>query len=228
VERSARPYATALVAVTLLVSGLLVAGPISRPAGGALVGLFALYLASVLLAVRSGLLSLQSAPGEETDAEEDEREEMERRALPTQLAVLVGGLGVISLGAYLVVEPAVFFARALGLSETVIGLTIVAVGTTLPDKAISLVGGLRQRGGIVVANAVGSNVFVLTLVLGLSALATPLAADTATLRFDVLVMLGCSLLLCLLVWRGRAHWRMGLALLLLYAAYLGYHLFGPE
>ena len=231
VERSARLYAIALMVVTLLVCGLLFLGPISRVTGGALIGLFVLYLASILLAVRRGLLSRRTLLGEEEDAdgdeEEDEQEEMARRALPGQLAILVGGLGTITVGAYLVVEPAVFFAQALGLPETVIGLTVVAIGTTLPDKAISFVGGMRQQGGIVVANAVGSNLFMLTLVLGLSALAAPLVATTSLLSFDVPVMLGCSLLLCLLVWRGQLHWRTGIALLLLYAGYLGYHLLRP-
>jgi hypothetical protein len=111
----------------------------------------------------------------------------------------------------------VFFAQALGLSKTGIGLTVVAIGTTLPDKAISLIGGVKNQGGLV-ATAVGSNLVLLKLVLGLSALATLLGVDTATLRFDVPIMLGCSLLRCLLVFRGRAYWRTGVALLLLYAS----------
>jgi cation:H+ antiporter len=167
------------------------------------------------------MLQRSSLPAEEGD-EEDEREEMERRGPLAQAAFLALGLASISLGAWLVVEPAVYFARALGLSETIIGLTIVAIGTTLPDKAISLVGGMRGRGGVVVANAVGSNIFTLTLVLGLSAIASPLTADLATLRFDVPVMLGCALLLGALAFRERLHWRVGVTLLALYAGYLIY------
>jgi K+-dependent Na+/Ca+ exchanger-like protein len=225
IERSARFYAVALVAVTLLVSGLLVAGPVSRPLGVGLVGLFVLYLASILLALRRGMVQRSSLPSEES--EEDEREAMERRRPLVQAAYLVAGLAAITLGAWLVVEPAVYFARALGLSESVIGLTVVAIGTTLPDKAISLVGGMRGRGGVVVANAVGSNIFLLTLVLGLTALTAPLGASPATLRFDVPVMLGCALLLGLLVvFRQRLGWRVGLALLALYAGYLVYQVVG--
>ena len=226
IERGARFYAVALVAVTLLVSGLLVAGPVSRPLGAGLVGLFVLYLGSILLALRRGMLQRSSLPAVEGE-EEDEREEMERRPPLVQATYLAAGLAAITLGAWLVVEPAVYFARALGHSETVIGLTVVAIGTTLPDKAISLVGGMRGRGGVVVANAVGSNIFLLTLVLGLTALTAPLAADQATLRFDVPVALGCALLLGLLVvFRQRLHWRVGLVMLALYAGYLVYQLAG--
>jgi cation:H+ antiporter len=103
----------------------------------------------------------------------------------------------------------------LGVSETVIGLTIVAIGTTLPDKTISLVGGLKARGGIVVANAAGSNIFPLTLVLGVSAMATPLAADGRTVVFNVPVMLGSAFLLCVLVVPWRLYWRTGAVLLAL-------------
>lgn len=228
VEKSARLYALALVGVTALVAGLLVVGPTTRPLGGALVGLFAVYLASILLALRRGILHRSVLPIEEAeeDEEEDEREEMERRPGLAQMAFLVVGLVLISLGAVLVVEPAVYFAHLLGISETVIGLTIVAVGTTLPDKAISLVGGLKARGGIVVANAVGSNIFLLMLVLGLSAVAVPLAADARTVVFDVPVMLGSALLLCVLVFRGRLHWRIGAALLALYVGYLAFQFVG--
>lgn len=228
VERSARLYAVALVGVTLLVSGLLVAGPVGRPAGSALIIVFALYIASILYALRRGLLGPADLPADDDDDDGDDEEEegMERRPISVQIVSLVAGFAAVSLGAYLVVEPAVYFAHALGISETIIGLTIVAIGTTLPDKAISLMGGLKQQGGIVVANAVGSNIFLLTLVLGLSAIAAPVVADTQTLRFDVPVMVACGILLCLLVFRSSLHWRTGIALLVLYAAYLAYQVIG--
>ena len=226
VERSARYYAVALVGITLLVSGLLVAGPVTRPAGGALIVIFVIYIASILYALRRGLLSHADLPAADDGEDDDNDDESERRSTPAEILLLLAGLAAVSLAAYLVVEPAVYFAHMLGISETIIGLTIVAIGTTLPDKAISLVGGLKQQGGIVVANAVGSNIFVLTLVLGISAIATPIVADAQTLRFDVPVMLASTILLCLLVFRPRLHWRTGIALLVLYAAYFAYQLIG--
>jgi K+-dependent Na+/Ca+ exchanger-like protein len=223
IERSARLYALGLVIVSLLVGGLLVSGPISRPLGGVLIALFLVYLASILLAIRRGLLQ---APADDDDEEAEEREEMERHSTPIVIAFIILGLALVSLGAWLVVEPAVYFARVLGFSETIIGLTIVAIGTTLPDKAISLAGGLKQQGGLVAANAVGSNIFLLTLTLGLAAFAAPVVADAQTLRFDVPVMIGSAVVLWLLLLRQRLHWRAGLLLLLLYLGYLAYQFLG--
>jgi cation:H+ antiporter len=215
-ERETRWYGLGLLLVTLLTAWLLAAGPLTRPIGGALICGFIAYGVVILLLIRRGLAR---PPLEESD-EAGEREEMQRRPLLAQIACVVLGLALVSLGAWLVVEPAVYVARALGLSETVIGLTIVAIGTTLPDKAISLLGGLKQQGGLVAANAVGSNIFLLTLVLGLAAFAGPLAATGKTRWFDVPAMLGSAALLCLLLFRRQLHWRLGLFLLLLYIGYL--------
>ena len=188
-----------------------------RPLGSALIAVFLIYLASILWALRRGMLR---APADAADAdnEAEERAEIAERPALALVGLVALGLGLISLGAWLVVEPAVYAARALGLSETIIGLTVVGIGTTLPDKAISLAGGLKQQGGLVVANAVGSNIFLLTLALGLAAVAAPVVADAQTLRFDVPVMIGSALLLWLLLLRQRLHWRVGLLLLALYAA----------
>ncbi len=217
-ERDTRWYGLALLGVTLLAAALLARGPITAPLGGALIGVFIAYLVAIVLLIRRGLAPIPLKS--DNDDEAEEREEMERRPLLAQIAFVVLGLALVSLGAWLVVEPAVYAARALGFSETVIGLTIVAIGTTLPDKAISLMGGLKQQGGLVAANAVGSNIFLLTLVLGLAAFAGPLAATGTTLWFDVPAMLASAALLCLLLFRRQLHWRVGLCLLLLYLAYL--------
>ena len=224
-EPAARAYAAGMAVVTLIVAGLLYAGPITKPVGGGLIAIFVVYVATTLLALRRGLVPAP-VDDDDDDDEEEEREEMERRPAAAQLVYLLAGLCLISLGAWLVVEPAAYFALRLGLSETVVGLTVVAIGTTLPDKAISLVGGIKSRGGIVVANAVGSNIFLLTLTLGLAAFAGPVAAGAQTLRFDVPVMVGCAVLLLLLVLRPRLHWRTGVLLLALYAGYLAYQFAG--
>ncbi len=224
IERSARLYALGLLAVSLLVGALLFQGPITRPLGGALIALFLVYLASILWALRRGMLPAPAVDDDDDEAEE--RAEVAQRPALALLALTILGLGLISLGAWLIVAPAVYAARALGLSETIIGLTVVAIGTTLPDKAISLASGLKQQGGLVVANAVGSNIFLLTLTVGLAAFAAPVMTDAQTLRFDVPVMIGSALLLWLLLLRQRLRWRVGLLLLLLYAGYLAYQFVG--
>src|SRR5262249_3895865 len=131
-----------------------------------LVFAFVLYVASVMIVISRGWLR----PPEDDD---DEREDLADNTLLGTLGVFALGLVSISVGAELVVQGAAHIAARAGLSEYAIGATVVAIGTTLPDKAISLIGGLREQGGVVTANAAGSNIFLLTLVLGLAALGSP-------------------------------------------------------
>lgn len=111
-----------------------------------------------------------------------------------QIVLVAGGLGCLVLGAQWFVEGAIELARRLGLSELVIGLTIVAGGTSLPELATSLLAGLRGQRDIAVGNVVGSNVFNLLGVLGLSAAVSPdgLAVSEAVLWFDLPVMIAAA------------------------------------
>lgn len=223
-DRSARIYAIVMLLVTLLASAFLIDGHVESFAGGMLVAGFVVYLASILLIIQRGWLRPL-----ESD-EDDEDDWQEERDAPQSLARLVGvlviGLIVIAVGAELVVEGAVAIAQQLGLSEYAIGATIVAVGTTLPDKAISFVAGRRGQGGVVTANATGSNIFVLTLVLGLAALFSGsglmIAADVA--RVDVPLLVVASVVVVLLFQRPSLGRGTGIALLVLYVAYIVYAL----
>ena len=109
-----------------------------------------------------------------------------------QVLLVAVGLGLLVLGADWLVEAAIAFARAFGVSELVIGLTIVAAGTSLPEVATSILAALRGERDIAVGNVVGSNIFNLLGVLGVSALVAPtgLAVAPAVLSFDLPVMTG--------------------------------------
>jgi cation:H+ antiporter len=133
---------------------------------------------------------------------------------------------VLSGGAELVVQGAAHIAERIGLSEYAIGATVVAIGTTLPDKAISLIGGWRGQGGVVTANATGSNIFLLSLVLGLAALpgGAGLAVPPTVAHVDVPLLLAMTLLITLLFRRPSLHRRAGVGLLILYVAYVVYAL----
>lgn len=218
-DRSARVYAVVMLLVTLLAAGFLVDGRVGAVEGGVLVGVFALYVASVLLVVNRGWLR-------PLEGDEDDDEEAPAGSFPRLAGVLVLGLGAITVGAELVVIGAVEIGGALGFSDYAIGATVVAVGTTLPDKAISLVGGLRGQGGVVTANATGSNIFVLTLVLGLAALASGsgLAIAPEVARIDLPLLIAASALVVLLFRRPALHRGTGLVLLALYVLYLAYAL----
>ncbi len=134
---------------------------------------------------------------------------------------VVGGLVALMLGARFLVDGAVSIARGFGISEAFIGLTIVAVGTSLPELATSLIAAVRRQSEIAIGNIVGSNIFNLLGILGVTALITPIPVATRFLTFDLPVMIGVSLVLtALLLTRpviGRA---MGVAMLLGYVAYV--------
>lgn len=217
-DRSARVYAVVMLAATALASIFLFQGHVSAPAGWLLIAVFVAYFASVVLVIRRGLL--QSPEAKEGDEEESES------STPRLLITLMIGLLAISLGAELTVQGAAHIAHVAGLSEYVIGATVVAIGTTLPDKAISLFGGLRGQGGVVTANATGSNIFVLTLVLGLAAASedTGLTVNPTVVHVDVPILLGISALVVLLFTRRSLHRWTGIGLLAVYVGYIAFTL----
>jgi cation:H+ antiporter len=144
-------------------------------------------------------------------------------ALPGwRIAVLLGlGLIGLPLGADLLVDGAVGVARDLGVSEAVIGLTIVAVGTSLPELATTLAAALKREGGVALGNVLGSNLFNLLSIIGIASLVGPIPVPEGMLAKDLWVMLGASVLLVFWVLTGRSIGRLGgAAFLALYAAYL--------
>ena len=220
-DRSARVYGLVMLGVTVLASLFAFGGRITQLEGGVLVAVFVLYVASVLVVIRRGWLR----PPDDDD-DDDEAEALAEGSALRPLAVLVMGLVVISGGAELVVQGAAHIAERIGLSEYAIGATVVAIGTTLPDKAISLIGGWRGQGGVVTANATGSNIFLLSLVLGLAALpgGAGLAVPPTVAHVDVPLLLAITLLITLLFRRSSLHRRIGVGLLILYVAYVVYAL----
>jgi cation:H+ antiporter len=152
------------------------------------------------------------------------------RALAAKPAWLLG-LGVVAtlvglaLGAELLVHGAVIIAERLGVSERVIGLTVVAVGTSLPELAASLAASLRGRHEIAVTNVVGSNVFNLLMILGWAGLVRPLEVAPRLIAVDLWAMVGiAAALFPLVVRRARLSRAGGAVLLALYVAYLAFGL----
>ncbi|KJK18440.1 calcium/sodium antiporter [Pseudomonas sp. NPDC087612] len=136
--------------------------------------------------------------------------------------LMLAGLGLLSLAGHLLLEAAVEVAQDLGLSERVIGLTVVAVCTSLPELATSLIAALRGEREIAVGNVIGSNLFNLLAVLGLTALVAPepLSISPNALAFDLPVMLGVAVLALPVFYSGyRVTRAEGLVFLCLYLAY---------
>lgn len=129
------------------------------------------------------------------------------------------GIALLVVGARLTVENAVAVARTVGVSELFIGLTLVAVGTSLPELATSLVAALRRQNDIAVGNVVGSNVFNLLLILSLTAIVRPVPASAEVIAFDAPIMVGFALVALLFASNQRvSRWEAGALL----ACYIGF------
>jgi len=136
------------------------------------------------------------------------------------LLLVAAGMVGLGIGAELMVRSAVTLARGWGVSELVIGLTVVAVGTSLPELAASLVGAMRGAADISVGNVLGSNIFNIGFVLGICPLLRPVAVAPGLLRLELPAMLLFSALLLPLAARSLRLGRMQGALLL--AGYVGF------
>ncbi len=131
------------------------------------------------------------------------------------------GLAGLLIGARFLVEGAVSIAQDFGVSEAFIGLTIVAVGTSLPELATSLIAAVRRQSDIAIGNVVGSNIFNVLGILGVTAIITPIPIAPRFLTFDGPVMIAASCVLAgLLLKRAQIGRRVGGALLVGYAVYI--------
>jgi cation:H+ antiporter len=137
---------------------------------------------------------------------------------------IVAGALALPIGAELVVNASVRMAENLGVSETIIGLTILAIGTSLPELATTVVAAVQQRTEVAVGTIVGSNTFNLLAIMGVGAVLSPFPIEIPGEFFMVHfpVMLGTALMISVFVWLKRPIGRMaGVVFLALYAAYLG-------
>lgn len=177
-----RSYWMMLAASAVLIA-LAFSGPLYLWQAAVLLGLFALLMADMVRQGRDGrvLEELASAAP----------------AMPgwKLAAYLVAGLVGLPIGAQLLIEGAVGLSRALGVSDEVIGLTMVAVGTSLPELATTTIAAIRRESAVAIGNVVGSNLFNILSILGIASLFGPIPVDTAFLTRDLWVMLGCALLL---------------------------------
>ena len=176
----------------------------------------------VLLAGLAAMLALafkdaRAAPDEADPEGADPRMRGWRIAL-----ALAIGLAGLPFGADLLVDASSRIARAFGMSDAVIGLTLVAVGTSLPELATTVMAAFRKQAEVALGNVIGSNMFNLLAIIGIAALVGPIPVGTDFLYFDLWAMLASSLLLIPFVFMG---WdltkRWGVGLVALYALFIG-------
>mgnify|MGYP003582139960 CR=1 FL=1 len=212
-----------LIGASLLLLILSLDGRISLLDGGLFFGLLLAY--TVFLVVQSRR-ETQAAQAEfDAELHAPPAGAWDAR-LPVQIALIVAGLGLLVLGSDWLVTSAVAFAQALGVSDLVIGLTIVAAGTSMPEVATSVAAALKGERDIAVGNVVGSSTFNILGCLGLSGLvagSAGLAVAPSLLAFDIWVMLAVALACLPIFLSGReiARWE-GAVFLGYYMAYVSY------
>ncbi len=222
--------ASVMIAATALLCALIWFDQFGRLTGVALVGMLVAYLVFSIVADQN-----RADPAAQMHAEEGETVEA-YYPLPIAALIAVAGLAGVVLGANFLVEGSVVIARQFGLSEAVIGLTIVAVGTSLPELATSVVAAARGRGDVALGNVIGSNIFNILGILGLTALVQPFSvrgdagaeamagSGTTSLmsNTDIGALVLSVFLLVLFAATGRklARWEGGV-LLAAYAVYMG-------
>jgi cation:H+ antiporter len=207
-----------LVGASLLLSIFLFNGALTRIEGGILLGgLLAYTVLSVVIARKEA----RQVQAEFTRSVPDSG-----RSIWLDLAYVAGGLVLLVLGARALVAGAVDIAQGLGISDAVIGLTVVALGTSLPELATSVLAALKGEGDIAVGNVVGSNLFNIFGILSTTALIHPLR-NTGVTHLDLGVMLALAVVLLPLMRTGfrLVRWE-GALLVLAYLAYLAFLLAG--
>lgn len=217
-----------LALVTLIGLALCDDGTFSRLDGVVCLAIYVCFTAYLVDLVRGQLTSAERREyqGEVGELAED-ASPVARPA--TALGWTAAGVALLGCGAQATVSGASDLARILGWSERVIGLTIVAIGTGLPEVVTSLVSAFRGRPDVAIGNVIGSNLFNLLIVLGLTSLVRPLPIDVTILASDNWWMLGVTLGLIPLLASGRKLGRLeGLLLLAVYGVYVTLLLVRPD
>jgi cation:H+ antiporter len=210
-DANVRRDALVALAVAVLTLILVQFSVIGRLAGLMMAAALGLYLWSIFAKEKL-------APSQITDESDPHRETDMNQSVAVGAVVL--GLLLLVFGADFLVEGATNIARSIGISEAVIGLTIVAVGTSLPELATSVAAALRKHSDVALGNVVGSNIFNILGILGLTAMVQPVGIGPNFASFDAPVMLAVTLLLAgLLFFVKVIDRRIGAAMVAAYAAY---------
>ena len=209
----------ALLAVSLLTVSLFLDTRLSRPDG--IVMLTGLIIVMIWLA-RLGIRSSATDPIK-MDYEAEIPDNVSMKAAITWLAV---GLVALLIGAEWLVNGSIGIAQSLGVTEIVIGITIVAFGTSLPELAVSLMSVLKREYGLAIGNIIGSNIFNLLAVIGVAATIQPAAVAPSVLSLHIFVMVAFTLVLFAMTYdydgKAKLSRLEGVALLVAYIAYISY------
>ncbi|XYK79920.1 MAG: calcium/sodium antiporter [Labrenzia sp.] len=201
-EQGATRTAIFMVAVTLVFIALCFFTPIGLWDGVLLLALLAVFLGGSTIAARRHRKDLKAAAaGADVTAEAmetgDELEDVDDVPDSIWVALIYIGLGLVGLplGAHFTISGATTIATAWGVSDAVIGLTVIALGTSLPELATTVMAAIRQHGAVAIGNVIGSNIFNLLAIIGITAVVVPIDVPQEVLKLDIWVMLACAVLL---------------------------------
>jgi cation:H+ antiporter len=181
-----------------------------------------IFLSALIAYTVFNVIKSRKEKQKEVLGEYDEGVPQVSRHWALDMLFILGGLGLLMGGSHFLVKGAVELARMIGLSEAVIGLTIVSVGTSMPELATSIVAAVRKQPDIAIGNVIGSNIFNTFGILGIGALIKPIYGPDISLT-DLLVMLGISILLLPLIKSGirLGRWE-GALFFFIYVGYVVY------
>ena len=184
-------------------------------------GLLASWEALVMLVLFTAYMTYQIMNRKEAGAADIDFDSIEKGHLIRNLLFSTGGIIALVLGGNFTVKGAVELAHILGISELIIGLTIVAIGTSLPELFTSVIAAVRHEHEISIGNVIGSNLFNIAFVLGVVPLISPLKISERIIAFDNWFMLGITILLALIVWLSKKISRLtGILFLALYLFFI--------
>jgi cation:H+ antiporter len=188
-----------------------------KPAGYLM---FLTFIAFMYFSITNALRAQRKKPKEIPD---DELELLKKgQPLIVSLFFIVTGLAVLVYGADTLVNSAVIIAKSYGVSEAIIGLTLIAIGTSLPELATYVMAAIKKQNEMALGNIIGSNIFNLLFILGLTASIIPLQIDPQMLKVDNIVMLFATLIFMLCLYLKKLPRWLGLMLVLIYFGYLYY------
>lgn len=216
---SRRNYVFMLLATVLFI-GLAFCGVFNFGSGLILLAALGLVLGNAFRQARAHRKACGEACAEDDDLEGLDEADPNMPYWKVAMYLILGLIG-LPMGAHLLVENATEIARAYGISETVIGLTLVAIGTSLPELATTVMAALRRQADVALGNVIGSNMFNLLAIVGIATWFGRIPVDPEFLRFDLWVMLAASLLLIPFVFFKQDISRIwGMALTFLYVVYV--------
>ena len=207
-----------MVAASVLLMAIMPLGEISRPIGALMV---ASIIGYVIYAYKKDQKErLVPVPHEVVHEREVHEFEAPKTSLPVSIVMAVGGIALLMLGAGWLVTGATSIARAYGVPEAIIGLTLVAVGTSLPELAASVVGAVKKQTDVVIGNIIGSNMYNILGILGIASVLKPIPMDPRMAAIDIPIMLAVAIGTTVVIFAAKKFGRITGAVCI--ALYVGY------